>query len=88
MRPAPAPASRKAARVSATFDEIGQARTALLRVGLRSVDAREELGAHLRGDLDAVSRALRHLAAIQRDLEVVRKIVRGLDEENQPWESL
>jgi hypothetical protein len=52
------------------------------------VDAREELGAHLRGDPAAVSRALRHLAAIQRDLEVVRKIVRGLDEENQPWESL
>jgi hypothetical protein len=56
-------------------------------VGLGSVDAREELGAHLRGDPGAVSRALRHLAAIQQDLEAARTIVRGLDE-NQPWESL
>jgi hypothetical protein len=57
-------------------------------VGLRSVDVREELGAHLRGDPDAVSRALRLLAAIQQDLEIARTLVGGLDEKNQPWESL
>jgi hypothetical protein len=57
-------------------------------VGLRSVDAREELSAHLRGDPAAVSRALLHLAAIQQDLEAARAVVRGLDEENRPWESL
>jgi hypothetical protein len=60
----------------------------LLRVGLRSVDALEELSAHLHGDPEAVSRALVHLAAIQQDLEAARAVVRGLDEENQPWESL
>jgi hypothetical protein len=57
-------------------------------VGMRSVDAPEELGAHLRGDPDAVGRALAHLAAIQHDLEAARAVIHGLAEENQPWESL
>jgi hypothetical protein len=72
----------------ATLGLIGEARTALLRVGLHTVDARSELGAYLRGDVVAASHALELLDLIEQGLATAQAIVRRLAGEDEPWTRL
>jgi hypothetical protein len=71
-----------------TLDHVRRAQHALRRLGRHAVDAHHELDARMKGDGDAVGRALELLDSIDQDLGIVRAIVLRLPIENEPWERL